>query len=88
MIDALFLLLTTVVIAYLPFSVVMTNKNWKERGLKDSIQALPFYAVAVMNVFAYWLDAMGWLSSVLTMMLVLIGMHISRKVPLTAEVPQ
>ncbi|WP_406945880.1 hypothetical protein ACJA3J_07340 [Halobacillus sp. SY10] len=64
---------------------VHKRKKAGVKGWKTALTSICFYAIAVLNLVAYWLDGLGIISWVLTIFLLMLGAYYTRYMPAASQ---
>ncbi|GEN52758.1 hypothetical protein HFA01_10200 [Halobacillus faecis] len=51
------------------------------KGWKTALTSICFYAIAILNLMAYWLDGLGIVSWGITIVLLMLGAYFTRYMP-------
>ncbi|MYL50018.1 hypothetical protein GLV98_11015 [Halobacillus litoralis] len=82
------ILLSSLLLLALLVSVsAFIHKRKKEgvKGWKTALTSICFYAIAVLNLVAYWLDGLGIFSWGLTIVLLILGAYFTRYLPVASQ---
>ncbi|MBX0356972.1 hypothetical protein [Halobacillus sp. Nhm2S1] len=66
---------------------VFIYKRKKEgvKGWKTALTSICFYAIAILNLLASWLDGLGIVSWGITIVLIMLGAYFTRYMPVASQ---
>ncbi|MGR9050699.1 hypothetical protein ACQ4XT_18850 [Halobacillus faecis] len=55
------------------------------KGWKTALTSICFFAIAILNLMAYWLDGLGIISWMITIFLLILGAYFTRYMPVASQ---